>query len=580
MKRFKKIVCLIFLLTNFIGIENSFGEESAQVKASAGGGSLIITEDEIKFLNVRSLVELLNKIPGVSATESSVSLQGSSTANVLVLLDGRTLNDPLSGWVNLRGITVYSIEKVEIIKGAGAVIYGNNTSGGVVLITTRKAHAAYKSKVEASYGSFNTQKYDVDFGTLVKDTGLSLSGNYGHSDGYRKNGDSDVWGGKIGINSTLGNEVDLRFSLNYSQKKEGYSGPTYSPTPLARAEKEDRGATLLLKYRALNSRTYYTAFDDYFKDRGNHKENDLKSQVIGEDFQWKGNLPWDKGFLMGLNGEIHKVDATRIGKHDENQFSIYGSEELAMKAWPISTKLGLRLNEHSEFGSSYNPEIGLNYKNGKWEIAVQVNRSSNTPTFRQRYYESTTSKGNPDLMMERATNYQLSISEKLGDSFSLSVVPFYSRAENRIVSLLDTDGLYHYENIGDSSRKGIETGFDWKIAEWVGIDASYIYLIAKDENTGLFLPFKPEHTAKFNIRLSKQYWSLIFSGKYVGNEFVDTANTEVLDGYFVADSKLTYQLEKLNIFFEIDNIFDKSYEIHPGYPDAGIEYRAGMSYSF
>lgn len=573
-KRIKKILCL-FLLANVTWIGNSFGDESF-----ATGGSLVIKEDEIKSLNVRSLVELLNKMPGVSATESSVSLQGSSTTNVLVLLDGRPLNDPLSGLINMRGISVYSIEKIEIIKGAGAVLYGDNTSGGVVLITTRKAHAAYKSKVEASYGSFNTRKYDVDLGTQVKDSGLSLSGNYEHSDGYRKNDDSDVWGGKIGINSTLGRGVDLRFSLNYSWKEEGYAGRTDSPTPLARSEKEDRGATLLLKDGALNSRTYYTAFDDYFSDPGNNKENDLKSQVVGEDVQWKGNLPWDRGVLLGLNGEIHKVKATAIGKHDENQFSVYGSEEFGLRDWPINLKVGLRLNEHSKFGSSYNPEIGLNYKKGKWEADIQVNRSSNIPTFRQRYYESTFSKGNPDLRTERATNYKVSVSRGIGNSFSWDIVAFYSLVEDGIASLKSLDGIYRYENIGSSSRKGTEAGFDWRITEWLGIDASYIYLLAKDENTGLFLPHKPKHTAKADMRISKRDWSLIFQGKYVSDSFVDMANTEVLDGYFLADGKLTYQLEKVNLFFEIDNIFDRDYEFHPGYPGAGRAYTAGISYIF
>jgi iron complex outermembrane receptor protein len=557
-------------------VGNTSGEESDMKKS----GSLVITQEEIKSLSVHTLAELLNQLPGVSATDSSISLQGSPTKQVLVLLDGRPLTDPVSGGIDLRGISIYSIEKVEIIKGAGAVLYGDNTTGGVVLITTRKAHITYKNRLEASYGSFNTQRYDFDLGTQIKATGLSLSGNYKSSDGYRKNGDSKTWGGKIGINSSLSKEIDLRLSLNYSEKKEGYPGKTFDPTPLARSEQQGWGTTLLLKYKGVNSRTYYTGFDEYYNDPDNKKENDLKSQIIGEDIKWEGNLPRIGAILLGLNGELRRAEATTIGKHDENQFSIYGSKEIGMGNWPLSIRLGLRLNKHSDFGPSYNPEAGIFYKLKDWEAGIQVNRSSNTPTFRQRYYESTFTKGNPDLGMEQTTNYQLNLSARFRESFKWSATAFWSQVEDGIATVKGADGIYRYANISSSSRKGVDLNFDWKIVEWLGIDASYIYLIARDEDTGLLLTHKPKHEAKFNIRLSKGDGSLIFRGKYVDRRFDDSANTEVLDSYFEADAKLTYQLKAVNIFFEVNNLFDKVHYAHLGYPFEGRTYTAGLSYEF
>ncbi|MFH1953215.1 MAG: TonB-dependent receptor [Pseudomonadota bacterium] len=573
--RIEKKLFMILIFCHIL-IGNTFGEESD----TKNSGSLVITQEKIKSLSVHTLVELLNQLPGVTATESSISLQGAPTKQVLVLLDGRPLTDPVSGGVDLRGISVYSIEKVEIIKGAGAVLYGDNTTGGVILITTRKAHSAYKNRVEASYGSFNTQIYDFDLGTQVKATGLSLSGNYKRSDGHRKNSDSETWGGKIGINSRLGKEIDLRLSLNYSRKEKGYSGPTYSPTPLARSEQQGWGSTLLLKYRALNSRTYYTGFDDYYNDPNNKKKTDLKIQIIGEDVKWEGDLPRIGAVLLGLNGELRRAEATAIGKHDENQFSIYGSKEISGGGWPLSLRLGLRLNKHSDFGSSYNPEAGIFYKLKGWEASIQVNRSSNTPSFRQRYYESTFTKGNPDLGMEQATNYQLNLSAKIMDSFSWSATAFWSQVEDGIATVKGTDGIYRYANISSSSRKGAEAGFDWKIVEWLGIDASYIYLIAKDESTGLFLTHKPKHKANFNIRLSKWDGALILRGKYVDRSFDNSANTEVLDSYFAADAKLAYKIKAVNMFFEVNNLFDKVHYAHLGYPSEGRTYAAGLSYEF
>ncbi|MEW6409174.1 MAG: TonB-dependent receptor [Nitrospirota bacterium] len=573
----------MILIFCHILIGNTCGEESdmkPRTREILVRGELVITQEEIKSLSVHTLVELLNQLPGVSATESSISLQGAPTKQVLVLLDGRPLTDPVSGGVDLKGISVYSIERIEIIKGAGAVLYGDNTTGGVVLITTKKAHITYKNRIEASYGSFNTQRYDFDLGTEVKATGLSLSGNYKSSDGHRKNSDSKTYGGKIGINSMLSKEIDLRLSLNYSGEEIGYPGRTFDPTPLARSEKQGWGTTLLLKYKGLNSRIYYTGFDEHYNDPDNKIENDLKSQIMGQDLKWEGDLPRIGAILLGLNGELRWAEATTIGKHDENQFSIYGSKEIGVGGWPLSMRLGLRLNKHSDFGSSYNPEVGIFYKLKGWEAGIQVNRSSNTPTFRQRYYESTFTKGNPDLGMEQATNYQLNLSAKFRESFSWSAIAFWSQIADGITTVKGTDGIYRYANISSSSRKGAEGSFDWKVVEWMGINASYIYLIAKDEDTGLFLTHKPKHNANFNIRLSKWDGSLIFRGKYVDRRFDDSANTEVLNSYFVADAKLAYQINKVNLFFEVNNLFDKVYYAHLGYPSEGRTYTAGLSCEF
>ena len=99
----------LFLLSSLLVYKGLFAQEIEAAILPDASGSTIVTKKEIDSLNVQTLVELLNRLPGVSATESSVSLQGSSSKNVLVLMDGRPLNDPVTGLVNLRGISSHSI---------------------------------------------------------------------------------------------------------------------------------------------------------------------------------------------------------------------------------------------------------------------------------------------------------------------------------------------------------------------------------------------------------------------------------------------------------------------------------------
>jgi len=99
---------------------------------------VIITAEEIKNMNVRSIVELLNQTPGVNAGKQTVSIRGSHI--VRVLLDGRPINDLLSAHrvVKWDIVSLENIERIEIHKGGGGAAFGDDTSGGVISITTKR----------------------------------------------------------------------------------------------------------------------------------------------------------------------------------------------------------------------------------------------------------------------------------------------------------------------------------------------------------------------------------------------------------------------------------------------------------
>jgi len=74
----------------------------------------VFTEKDIEAYKVRTLVELLNLIPGVSASETSVNIQGSSSKSVAIIMDGRPLFNPALGRVYLGGIPIQSIKEVRV----------------------------------------------------------------------------------------------------------------------------------------------------------------------------------------------------------------------------------------------------------------------------------------------------------------------------------------------------------------------------------------------------------------------------------------------------------------------------------
>jgi TonB-dependent SusC/RagA subfamily outer membrane receptor len=95
----------------------------------------VFTRRQLEAFNARTLAELLDALPGVSDAGSKI--QG-STGGVVIFIDDRRITDAATKETNLSGYQALDIEQIEVIKGAGAAIYGDDTSGGVILITTRK----------------------------------------------------------------------------------------------------------------------------------------------------------------------------------------------------------------------------------------------------------------------------------------------------------------------------------------------------------------------------------------------------------------------------------------------------------
>jgi iron complex outermembrane receptor protein len=119
---------LVLLIIFFVQLTAGWAMEESD--------KIVVTAQEIEKMNVRTVSDLLNQIPGVNAGESSVSLRGSYM--VKVILDGRTINDPTSGHraVKWDMVSVNNIDKIEIHKGGGGVEFGDDSSGGVIYIVS------------------------------------------------------------------------------------------------------------------------------------------------------------------------------------------------------------------------------------------------------------------------------------------------------------------------------------------------------------------------------------------------------------------------------------------------------------
>ncbi|MBQ1609738.1 MAG: TonB-dependent receptor plug domain-containing protein, partial [Elusimicrobia bacterium] len=179
----------------------------------------VITEEEIKEKSAKTLGDIIEVELGISyknygplGQNQSVFMRGATSGQTLVLVDGRKVNDMALGGADFTAIPANIIEKVEIIRGSGAAIYGTGAFGGVINVITKKATPLTPNfNPYFSYGTFNTINAGIT-GAYANDTiSILIAPSLLSSDGYRPNSfyNSKNIFGKIGINLSENSEIVL-----------------------------------------------------------------------------------------------------------------------------------------------------------------------------------------------------------------------------------------------------------------------------------------------------------------------------------------------------------------------------------
>ena len=187
----------------------------------------IITAEDINLSPAKTIPELLSLQPGIQkisqfgnhAVRSNIDIRGfgaRGVENTLILLDGKRLNDNDQSSVNFSAIPMKNIERIEVIKSAGGVLYGDGAVGGVINIITKLA--PYKTKkylIEQTVGSYDSVTTDLAAEYSNEKISFNLFGNLIHSDGYRINNKLEQQSLSTNLNYFFSNtELFLKFGFS------------------------------------------------------------------------------------------------------------------------------------------------------------------------------------------------------------------------------------------------------------------------------------------------------------------------------------------------------------------------------
>lgn len=550
-----------------------------------------ISRDEIEKSKARNLSDILDGLVstylrdyGALGASKTISIRGSSSSQVLVLLNGRPLNNPRSGEVDFSTFPLDLVDHIEILRGPASSIYGANALGGVINIISRRKPSKSQFSMSTQYGTYQTFINEIHFAQNYGNWDFSFTSNHSNSWGHRRNSyfESNNFYLNLGYRY---NDGEIELLSNYYADNQGLPGLITSPDDDDRQMVERRiidlnGKHELNEVLKLNYK-FYRHYDrlDFIETPSPLDKTVHKTEWYGTDISLDFDLDLFS-LIMGYNYQYNTNNSTQTGKNAYRQNSLYF---LLRRKFgdKLEMDLGARYDDYSIFGSEFNPSLGATLNSGFGKIYTYLARSYRVPTFNDLYWpEGTWTAGNPELKPEEGISWEVGWEGAIWET-NLKLSYFQSKMKDLINWAADSSGVWRPSNVDRAKIQGIEFYWEKDLFETISASFGYTYLRARDTRRKEYLIYRPNHKLDFSISFSYQKFNFRLENQYLSQRFTNTSNTDRLSDYFISNLSGSYSLNSSwELFFKIYNLFNRQYARIKDYPLPGFTLLSGMKVFF
>lgn len=513
---------------------------------------------------------------------------GSPTNAVLMMVDGQP---QFAGIYSHHVADFYEteyVDRVEVLRGPGSVLYGSNAMGGVINVITKNADRdGVHTTLTSQYGSYNTWRSSLTNTARFGKFSSLVSLGYDRTDGLTDNFDFKQGSlyAKLGYDFSDSWKARADYSLmNFIGNDPIYptlSNPESTDIYHQNVTRGEASLSLHNYYGSTNGsvRVYYSYGNHYVDDpRHFHSLDDRfgilayqnvrpwkdASATVGFDFDtYTGEIP-----MSGGNAHTEGSLST-LGRKSITEYSPYVTISQNLFGGVLILNGGLRMANSDRFRTQWIPQGGfvLHPAEG-WMLKASLAKGYRNPSFRELYLYR---PANPDLDPENMMNYEVTVGKTFSRYFGMDVTAYYSKGDN----LIQTVDM-HNVNTGSFINKGIEVTANSHPLDRLTLRATYSYLHTSLDN----LTAAPKNQYFLGIG-----WQAL-PKLHIDTELRGTGGLYVADDvahqhYTLLNMKFSYKLLRpLELFATLDNITDTNYLINRGYEMPGFTGVGGFKLQF
>ncbi|MFT6969089.1 MAG: iron complex outermembrane receptor protein [Cellvibrionaceae bacterium] len=576
-------------------IISATGSEESEVLAPVSLS--VITQKDIQLSGANTLTEVLRKQAGIQIKDkigggnrASISLRGfgeNSVNNVLIVVDGRKLNNPSIEAPLLTSVSLKDIERIEVIQGSGGVLYGDQAVGGVINIITKKFQKE-QLYVSTTQGTHDLETYKIG-ASQTFDNGIAyrLSGEKRQSDNYRDNNESDYGNvfAEIGYDTTWGNinyekthvedNLNLPGSLSFDQIAENrrqtntpnnYSNNIIDIDSLTSSLFVNENIKLNTDISLRDGKGEYSFGTPTSQ---NTKVRIISSKVIGDWVLPQGNINFIGGYediTSDYNsGSFTDIENTQESLYAQLSYPIVNGLHIVGGARRTENKDKNFINNNKNNDSLTATEIGLNYRTSMGRLFVrraEAFRFANA----DEYTFAALDPGTDFLKPQESTSYEAGY--EYNKNNTLVNVLIYDLTIDDEIYYEPSDGTGRGKNVNleETNRQGILVELGMGLNPAINIGGSLGYskaeLRAGSFNGNEVGGTNRESVSAFVGYKLKQNVNLYLDAIYTGSRFASGDEANKLDkqpSYTLVNFSASWAAGPLDFGLRINNLNDKKY---------------------
>jgi vitamin B12 transporter len=476
-----------------------------------------ISGDDLRSRGVHFVQDALREVPAASVVQvgsfggvTSMFLRGGESDYVKVLIDGVPANQP-GGAFNWANLTTDNVERIEVLRGPGSVIYGSDAVSGVVQIFTRQGQVGFSVEGGAEAGTFGTVNghgavlggtprlaYSADVSRFTSDGIYAFNNDYGNT----------ALSGSIRGHPTQ--RTDASLSFRYSDSR--YHFPTDFagvPSDSNQASAEEMvslagevGRQLSERYDlrlTLGGSRTDADFDDTADNPGDTLgfgfASHRTSRAERGNADVRLNALVSDALTLTAGAQVEREMERQAGETTSNFGGIvtlpdtpfdrgrttwgYYAQALVDLSSGLAINLNARLDDNSAFGTFFTYRAGTVYRVlAATRVRGSVGRSFKAPTFCEQFCDAPFVVGDSTLSPERSTSWEAGIEQGFAsEKVRIWATYFDQRFTDMVVyDAGGAPGSPTYRNGAAATARGIETGVTLRLGSQLGASASYTYL--------------------------------------------------------------------------------------------------------
>lgn len=587
----------------------------------------VLRGDDLRAQGIHFVGDALRQVPGAHVVQggpygaaASLFVRGGESDYVKVLVDGVPVNQP-GGFYDFASLTTDNVERIEILRGPGSVLYGSDAIAGVIQIVTRQGEDGVQVGAAGEGGSFGSARWEASalggseaLGWSASLSRLTSDGTYDFNNDYRNTVASGRFRARAGASTT--------FNLTGRYHDAKYHFPTdFTGVPVDRNQfttDETAAFALDLGHRfsptvegqlLLGRSDIETAFEnpaDPPPGPGFASSDRTSTDRTSADARVQLTLPKGVRGLAGASFEAQRQEVT--GSFDENRdnWGLY-AQTTVLPVSRLQLTAGGRLDENEKFGSFWTYRAAaLAFASPTTRIRASVGTGFKEPSFFENF-DSPFSVGNPDLRPERSFSVEGGVEQDFARGVvGVGVTVFAQRFRDLIqfTFVPPEPGGPNYFNVAAANANGVEATLSLRPAGPVSGSISYTRLASKVTDAGFdagdaatfvegerllrrpkdALAFRVESAFVDRVRLGALLSWVGGRDDVRFGQFPEPNQRVELPSYTTLDLSGTFTVlhgrsrtPSLDLTARVENLFDESYEQAVGFPARGRGVFVGLS---